>query len=112
MVMVNGDPGAAADPGPGTPAPEEDPGLAVLADLLLAAMEADRVSETVELLADLVGERPVRAAHEVTMQRLADAVEAAATPPAPDKPVQADPPADVFALTRRVRAETSARGRA
>lgn len=78
----------------------------VLADLLLAAVEADRVPETNELLADLVGEMPVRAAHGVATDRLADAVAAAAGA----DPVDGDPDAagarDVFDLASRLRATT------
>lgn len=53
-------------------------GVEVLADLLLAAVEADRVEDAYALLADLVGEGPVRSAHGIALDRLADAVAAAA----------------------------------
>lgn len=55
-----------------------DPGPDVLADLLLAAVEADCVEDAYALLADLVGEGPVRSAHGIALDRLADAVAAAA----------------------------------
>lgn len=55
-----------------------NPAYDVLADLLLAAVEADRVEETYTLLMELVGEGPVRAAHGIALDRLSDAVAAAA----------------------------------
>lgn len=55
-----------------------NPAHEVLADLLLAAVEADRVGETYALLAELVGEERVRTAHRVVFNRLSNAVAAAA----------------------------------
>lgn len=88
-----------------------DPALDVMADLLLAAVEADRVEETTELLSDLVGEAPVRAAYEVVFDRLSTAVGAAAgaEPTSGDdrRSLAARTPADVFDLARRLRTESS-----
>lgn len=55
-----------------------NPGPDVLADLLLAAVEAGRIEDTYALLAELVSEGPVRAAHGIALDRLSDAVAAAA----------------------------------
>lgn len=57
-----------------------NPAHDVLADLMLASVEADRVEDTYQLLADLVGNRVVREAHEVAFDRLSTAVGAAASP--------------------------------
>lgn len=77
----------------------------VLADLLLAALEAGRLEETTDLLSDLVGERPVREALEVVHLRLSRAVAAAAG--VPRRPgAAAGASGDVFDLTRRLRAST------
>lgn len=113
LALLEGAPASAGDAVPG-----ENPGLDVLADIFLAAVEADRVSETYELLADLVGERAVRQAHEITMQRLSDAVGAAAagaatandgaTAPGPEPgppPVgEIDPSDDARSLLQSIRA--------
>lgn len=81
----------------------------VLADLLLAAVEADRLEETAELLADLVGERPVREAVGIVFDRLSIAVEAAATPPrAPDGAPVGGPDDDTLELLKAIRATTPA----
>lgn len=90
-----------------------DPAADVLADLLLAAVEEDRVGETYDLLSDLVGVAHVRTAHSVVFDRLADAVEIAATPPPPpdrdpDPGAGAtpNPSDDTLALLASIRATT------
>lgn len=84
--------------------PRANPTPDVLADVLLAAVDADRLGETVDLLSDLVGERPVREAVGIVFRRLSQAVEAAAgAVPAARTP---EPPDDVFDLLQRLRATT------
>lgn len=87
------------------------PGPEVLADLLLASVEADRVEETYILLAELVGESPVRRAHRVALSRLSNAVEAAAgaDPAAGRSTNPAGHSEDVFELASRLRATSPAR---
>jgi hypothetical protein len=81
-----------------------NPGPDVLADLLLAAVEADRVEDTYTLLAEVVGEAPVRSAHGIAMNRLADGVAAAAGADLAPAGASAPPPSgDVFSLTKRLR---------
>lgn len=120
LAMLDGEPGRAASAA-GDVAGDENPALDVLADLLLAAMETGRVSDAVELLSDLVGERPVRQAHGIAMQRLSDAVGAAAgadepaadvpgRPPAAGPPPvgEIDPSDDTLALLQAIRETTPA----
>lgn len=85
---------SAADPG--NPAPD------VLADLILTAMEADRVQETYDLLEELAGPAMLRAAHGIVFDRLRYAVVCYAEGGDPGSTA-----GDVFDLTRRLRAETS-----
>lgn len=115
LAMLDGDPPEGAAGGAGDVAGDENPALDVLADLLLAAMEAGRVSDTVELLAALVGERAVRQAHGIAMQRLSDAVGAAAGAdagarpapgPGPDPVGEIDPSDDTVALLQAIRETT------
>lgn len=87
--------------------PNDDLAADVLADLLLAAVEADRIRETYDLLSDLFGEAPVRAAHGIAVTRLVDAVGAAATPPpTPDPGPDPDPSDETLALLASIRATT------
>lgn len=79
---------------------------AVLADLLVAAAERNRLTETDRLLRDLVDDEPVRAAHRIWTGRLRAAIEGSAAGTRSGPAMEED--SDLFGLLQALRETTPA----